>query len=198
MSFSFLATKGQSAAVAAVDVIGAAVPVGIRATSSWARCLIGSTLLLGSHLHELLLLGNKGTVSSGGSTINVVRAAEPVGIRATSSRARCLIRSTLLLGSHLHELLLLGNEGTVSSSGSTVDVVRAAVPVGIGATSSWARGLIGSTLLLGSHLHELLLLGNKGTVSSGGSTIHVIRATVPIGFWTATSRALGLIFSTLF
>merc|ERR1719219_2766943 len=132
-------------------------------------------LLLGSHLHQLLL-GNKGTVSSSGSTVDVIWATVPVGIGATSSWARCLIGSTLLLGSHLHELLLLGNKGTVSSSGSTVDVVRAAVPVGIRATSSWARCLIGSTLLLGSHLHELLLLGNKGTVRSSGSTVDVVRA----------------------
>merc|ERR1711981_700758 len=109
------------------------------------------------------ILGSKGTVSSSGSTVDVVRAAVPVGIGATSSWALCLIRSTLLLGSHLHELLLLGNKGTVSSCGSTVDVVRAAIPVGIGATSSWALCLIRSTLLLGSHLHQLLLLGNKGT-----------------------------------
>merc|ERR1711950_131393 len=124
------------------------------------------------------ILGSKGTVSSGGSTVDVVRAAVPVGIRATSSWARCLIRSTLLLGSHLHELLLLGNKGTVRSGGSTVDVVRAAVPVGIGATSSRARGLIRSTLLLGSHLHELLL-GNKRTVSSSSSTVDIVRAAVP-------------------
>merc|ERR1711988_373727 len=104
----------------------------------------------------LHILSNKETVSSGGSTVDVVRAAVPVGIGAASSRARGLIGSTLLLGSHLHELVLLGNKGTVSSSGSTVDVVRAAVPVGIGAASSRARGLIGSTLLLGSHLHELV------------------------------------------
>merc|ERR1711993_177450 len=102
---------------------------------------IGSTLLLGSHLHELLLLGNEGAVSSSGSTVDVVRAAVPVGIGATSSRTASLIGSTLLLGSHLHELLLLGNKGTVSSSGSTVDVVRAAVPVGIGATSSRTASL---------------------------------------------------------
>merc|ERR1712156_549125 len=141
---------------------------------------------------------HEGTVSSSGSTVDVVRAAVPVGIGATSSWAASLIGSTLLLGSHLHELLLLGNKGTVSSSGSTVDVVRAAVPVGIGATSGRARCLIRSTLLRGSHLHELLLLGNKGTVSSGGSTIHVIRAAVPVGFWTASSRTFGLIGSTLF
>merc|ERR1711988_883198 len=137
----------------------------------------------------LHILSNKGTVSSGGSTVDVVRAAVPVGIGAASSRARGLIGSTLLLGSHLHELLLLGNEGTVSSSGSTVDVVRAAVPVGIGAASSRARGLIGSTLLLGGHLHELVLLGNEGTVSSGGSAVQVIRAAVPVGLRTAPSRA---------
>merc|ERR1711897_68084 len=148
-----LSSKGTvSSGGSTVDIVRAAVPVGIRATSSWARCLIWSTLLLCSHLHELLLLGNEGTVSSGGSTVDVVRAAVPVGIGAASSRARGLIRSALLLGGHLHELLLLGNEGTVSSSGSTVDVVRATVPVSIGAASSRARGLIGSTLLLGSHL----------------------------------------------
>merc|ERR1719479_3488 len=95
----------------------------------------------------LHILSGKRTVSSSGSTVDVVRAAVPVGIGATSSRARGLIGSTLLLGSHLHQLLL-GNKRTVSSSGSTVDVVRAAVPVGIGATSSWALCLIGSTLLL--------------------------------------------------
>merc|ERR1719228_472936 len=111
---------------------------------------------------------------------------------ATPSRARGLVGSTLLLGSHLHELLLLSNKRTVSSSGSTVDVIRAAVPVGIGATPSRARGLVGSTLLLGSHLHELLLLSNKRTVSSSGSTVDVIRAAVPVGIGTATSRARGL------
>merc|ERR1712203_372461 len=160
-----------SSSSSAVDIVRAAVPVGIGATSSWAGSLIRSTLLLGSHLHELLLLGNKGTVSSRGSTGDIVRAAVPVGIGATSSRAGSLIGSTLLLGSHLHELLLFGNKRTVSSSGSTVDIVRATVPVGIGATSSWARGLIRSTLLLGSHLHELLLFDNKRTVSSSGSTV---------------------------
>merc|ERR1711874_279436 len=107
------------------------------------------------------ILSSKRTVSSSSSTVDIVRAAVPVGIGATSSRAGCLIGSTLLLGSHLHELLLLGNKRTVRGSGSTVDIVRAAVPVGIGAASSRAGSLIGSTLLLGSHFHELLLLGNK-------------------------------------
>merc|ERR1719338_95140 len=92
---------------------------------------------------------------------------------------------------------ILSSKGTVSSSGSTVDVVRAAVPVGIGATSSRAFCLIGSTLLLGSHLHELLLLGNKGTVSSSSSTVDIVWATVPVGIRTASSRAFCLIGSTL-
>merc|ERR1712088_184882 len=140
---------------------------------------------------------HEGAVSSSGSTVDVVRAAVPVGIGATSSRARCLIRSTLLLGSHLHELLLLGNKGTVSSGGSAVDIVRAAVPVGIGATSSWARGLVGSTLLLGSHLHELLLCGNKGTVGSGSSAVDIVRAAVPVGIGATSSWARCLIRSTL-
>merc|ERR1711950_19765 len=118
-------------------------------------------LMMSSSSQSCHILGNKGTVSSCGSTVDIVWAAVPVGIGAASSRAGSLIRSTLLLGSHLHELLLLGNKRTVSSSGSTIDIVRAAVPVGIGATSSRAGCLIRSTLLLGSHLHQLLLLGNK-------------------------------------
>merc|ERR1712218_314914 len=134
------------------------------------------------------ILSSKGTVSSSGSTVDVIWAAVPVGIRATSSWAFSLIGSTLLLGSHLHQLLL-SNKRTVSSSGSTVDIVRAAVPVGIRATSSWALSLIGSTLLLGSHLHELLLLGNKGTVSSSSSTVDIVRAAVPVGIRATSGRA---------
>merc|ERR1712087_636797 len=134
------------------------------------------------HVPNRVLVPDARLLSSQGSCVH------PVGIGATSSRAGCLIRSTLLLGSHLHELLLFGNKRTVSSSGSTVDIVRAAVPVGIGATSSRAGSLIGSTLLLGSHLHDLLL-GNKGTVSSSGSTVDIVRAAVPVGIGATSSRA---------
>merc|ERR1712113_627398 len=56
--------------------------VGLRAAASWAGGLIRSTLPVLGHLHELGLLGNKGAVSSSGSTVHVVRAAEPVGLRA--------------------------------------------------------------------------------------------------------------------
>merc|ERR1711902_246332 len=156
-----------SSSSSTVDIVRAAVPVGIGAASSRTRGLIRSTLLLGSHLHELLLLGNEGTVSSGGSTVDVVRAAEPVGLRAAASGAGGLIRSTLPVLGHLHELGLLGNKGTVSSCGSTIHVVRAAEPVGLRAAASGAGGLIRSTLPVLGHLHELGLLGNEGTVSSG-------------------------------
>merc|ERR1719403_728810 len=142
---------------------------------------MGDHLVKLGHLHELGLLGNKGTVSSGGSTVHVVGAAEPVGLRAAASGARGLIRSTLPVLGHLHELGLLGNKGTVGSSGSTVHVVGAAEPVGLRAAASGAGGLIRSTLPVLGHLHELGLLGNEGTVSSGGSTVHVVRAAEPVG-----------------
>merc|ERR1719327_1610633 len=150
MSWAFLATKGQ-----------AAEPVGLWAAASGAGGLIRSTLPVLGHLHELGLLGNKGAVSSSGSTVHVVRAAEPVGLRAAASWAGGLIRSTLLVLGHLHELSLLGDKGAVSSSGSTVHVVGAAEPVGLRAAASRAGGLIRSTLPVLGHLHELGLLGDK-------------------------------------
>merc|ERR1719204_435256 len=143
-------------------------PAGCCPEASGAGGLIRSTLPVLGHLHELGLLGNEGTVSSGGSTVHVVGAAEPVGLRAAASRAGGLIRSTLPVLGHLHELGLLGNEGTVGSSGSTVHVVRAAEPVGLRAAASGAGGLIRSTLPVLGHLQELGLLGNEGTVGSGG------------------------------
>merc|ERR1719210_1147818 len=154
--------------------------------------LIGDYLVKLGHLHELGLLGNEGTVSSSGSTVHVVGAAEPVGLRAAASRAGGLIRSTLPVLGHLHELGLLGNEGAVSSSGSTVHVVRAAEPVGLRAAASGACSLIRSALPVLGHLHELGLLGDEGAVSSGGSTVHVVRAAEPVGLRAAASGACGL------
>merc|ERR1712061_733626 len=90
---------------------------------------------------------------------------------------------------------LHGNKRAVSSSGSTVHVVWAAVPVGFWAASSWAFSSL--ALLLGSHLDKLFLHGNKWAVSSSGSTVHVIWAAVPVGFWAASSWAfssLALLF----
>merc|ERR1712200_129710 len=121
-----------------------------------------STLPVLGHLHELGLLGNKGAVGISGSTVHVVRAAEPVGLWAASGRAGGLIRSALPVLGHLHELGLLGNEGAVGSSGSTVHVVRAAEPVGLRAASGRAGGRIRSALPVLGQLQELSLLGNKG------------------------------------
>merc|ERR1712112_619063 len=56
----------------------------------------------------------------------------------------------------------------------------AAVPVDFWAASSWAFSSL--TLLLGSHLDKLLLHGNKRTVGSSGSAVHVIWAAVPVDF----------------
>merc|ERR1712168_637084 len=149
-----------------VQVVGAAEPSLIWAASSWARCLMWSTLLVGSHLGKLGLYGDKWAVSSSGSTVQVVRATEPSLIWAASSRARCLMWSTLLVGSHLSKLGLHGDKWAVSSSGSTVQVVGAAEPSLIWAASSWARCLMWSTLLVGSHLGKLGLHGDKWAVSS--------------------------------
>merc|ERR1719232_1055460 len=117
---------------------------------------------------EIML--SKWAVSSGGSTVHAIGAA--------ASRAGGSI--TLLRGSHLCELGLLGNKWAVSSGGSPVHAIRAAVPANIGAAASRAGGSI--TLLRGSHLCELGLLGNKWAVSSRGSTVHAIRAAVPAIF----------------
>merc|ERR1711992_249375 len=134
MSFCF-ATKGQSAAVAAQQTSS-----GQQYQLALGQHPAGQEVSLGPHCFLAAIFMSFCLATKGQS------AAVPVGIGAASSRAGSLIRSTLLLGSHLHELLLLGNKRTVSSSSSTVDIVWAAVPVGIGAASSRARCLIGSTL----------------------------------------------------
>ena len=97
-------------------------------------------------LWQIIANSSEGAVSSGGSTVHVVRAAEPVGLWAASSWAWGLSRSALLALGQLHELGLLGNEGAVGSSGSTVHVVRAAEPVGLWAAASRAWGLPRSAL----------------------------------------------------
>ena len=98
------------------------------------------------YFSELLLDRNKRAVSSGGSAVHVVRAAEPVRLRAAAGRAGSLIRSALLLDGHLHELVAGSNKWAVSSRGSTVHVVRAAEPVGLRAAASRAGSLIRTAL----------------------------------------------------
>merc|ERR1712113_731315 len=98
--------------------------------------LIGDHLVKLGKLRQIIPNSSEGAVSSSSSTVHVVGAAEPVGLRAAASGARGLIRSALPVLGHLHELGLLGNEGTVGSSGSTVHVVGAAEPVGLRAAAS--------------------------------------------------------------
>merc|ERR1711862_154845 len=87
----------------------------------------------------------------------------------------------MLVGSHLGDKGLLGNKWAVSSCGSTVHAIRAAVPSNIWAAASRAFNSI--TLLLSSHLGYHGFLGNKWAVSSCGSTVHAIRAAVPSNIW---------------
>merc|ERR1712241_1636446 len=75
----------------------------------------------------------------------------------------------------------------VSSSGSTVHAIRAAIPANVGAATSRALGTI--TLLRGSHFDKISLLCHKWAVSSSGSTVHAIRAAVPANIGATTSRA---------
>merc|ERR1712142_449609 len=100
--------------------------------------------LLSSKLAQIF--SNKWAVSSGGSAVHVVRAAEPVLLWAATCRAHGSI--TLLLGSHLNKFLLRANHWAVSFCGSTVHIISTAEPVNFWAASSWAHSSL--TLLLGS------------------------------------------------
>merc|ERR1712218_577108 len=95
------------------------------------------------------------------------------------------------LSKPLEIMLLLSNKWAVSSGGSAVHAIRAAVPSNIGAAASGALGSI--TLLVSGHLGNLGLLGHKWAVSSGGSAVHAIRAAVPSNIGASASGALGSI-----
>merc|ERR1712209_196368 len=136
MSWAFLATKGQSAAVAAQYMLS-----GQQNQLASGQQPAGQEVSSGPHCLFLAIFMSWAFLATKGQS-----AAEPVGLRAAASGARGLIRSALPVLGHLHELGLLGNEGTVSSSGSTVHVVGAAEPVGLRAAASGAGGLIRSTL----------------------------------------------------
>jgi hypothetical protein len=85
---------------------------------------------------EFVAGSNKGAVSSSGSTVHVVRAAEPVGLRAAASRAGCLIRSTLLLGGHLHEFVAGSKRPTFRGA---INAFGDAAPGRLRAAATWAR-----------------------------------------------------------
>merc|ERR1719468_644330 len=104
----------------------------------------------------------KWAVTFSGSTVHAISTAEPVQLRAATSGAEGTIftvsslgKSNSLSSSHLHQLLLGSNKGTVTSSGSTVLSIRAAVPVHLRAATSGAEGTILAVSSLGN------LLGNS-------------------------------------
>jgi len=135
-------------------MIWTAVPIWAKRAASYRTCgLIRATLgALGlGQLHQLSFPGLVGAVSSSCSTVGGIRAAEPIGLWAASTRARGLIGATLIaLGLGLGKLLQLGflfNKRAVSSSCSTIISIRAAVPVGLRAASTRAVSLIRATLI---------------------------------------------------
>jgi len=180
-----------SGSCSTVGGIRAAVPVKHWAAASRAVGFIRTALLALGQRHEFGHLGVKGAVSGSCSTVIGIRAAEPVGPRAATSRTTSLIRVTLLDLSHFHQLGLPGLKGAVSGSGSTVGSIRAAIPVGHWAAASRAVGLIRATLLAFGHLHQLGFPGLKGAVKGSGSTDGNIITAEPMGFGAATSRAIG-------
>ena len=112
-----------------VHAISTAEPVQLRAATSGAEGTIltvsgGSKSLGSSHLNQLFLGGNKGAISRSGSTVKSIRAAEPVQLRAATSRAESTILTVSSLGksflggnllsSSLDQLLSVVKEGTVT------------------------------------------------------------------------------------
>ncbi len=94
--FAFGCHKGAvCSSGSAVQAIRAAEPVCLWTAATWADCLTWSTLLLGSHVGQLVSGGKEGTVCSSGSTVQAIRAAEPVCLRTAATRAGCLTWSTL-------------------------------------------------------------------------------------------------------
>merc|ERR1719435_849656 len=137
-SFSFMATNGQSAAVAAQYMLSAQ-------QNQFCSGQHPAGHMVPSHCFLAAILTSFSFMATNGQS-----AAVAVLFRAASSWAHGSI--TLLLGSHLDKLLFHGNKWAVSSSSSTVHVVWAAEPVLFRAASSWAHGSI--TLLLSSHLDK--------------------------------------------
>ena len=122
----------------------------------------------------------KWAVTFSGSAVKSVSAAEPVHLRAATSGAEGTILTVSSLGnllgsSHLDQLLLSSNKGTVTRGGSTVLSIRAAVPVHLRAATSGAEGTIltvsslGKSFLggnlLSSSLDQLLSVVKEGTVT---------------------------------
>jgi len=178
----------------AVDVVWAAIPVGLRAATS--RTFSSFTLvgdILGGKLDDGIDSGLGWAVSSCGSTVDVVRAAVPVGLWAATSRAfSSLTLFGDIFGGKLDQGVDSGLGGAVSSCGSAVDVVWAAIPVGLRAATS--RAFSSLTLfgdILGGKLDDGMDSGLCWAVSSCGSTVDVVWAAIPVGLRAATSRTFS-------
>merc|ERR1711953_853784 len=146
----------------------------------------------------------------GSSAIFVVRAAEPVGFWATSSRTIGFIRPTVgCLGIHslkwLHQTGWMVH-GAINFGGGTVSIVSAAEPVGFWATSGRAfsfsyrvtTGLDNS----GSNsfyfwFHWAYRWAYRRAIIGGGCAIFVVRAAEPVGFWATPCWAFGFIGPTV-
>merc|ERR1712226_382177 len=150
MSFSFLATNGQSAAVAAQYMLS-----GQQYQSTSGQHPAGH--MVPSHCFLAAIFMSFSFLATNGQSAAVAAQYMLSGQRYQSTSgqhpAGHMVPSHCFLAA-IHELFFLGNKWTISSSSSTVHVVRAAVPVNFRATSSWAHGSF--TLFLGSHLYQLL------------------------------------------
>jgi len=131
----------------------------------------------------------------------VVRAAVPVSFWAAASRAFSFIWATVGLGDLFLEEVLqdFGTVGAVIRGGSTVLVVRTAIPSWVWATSRWAFSFIRSTVGFDDLLLQQVLQDFRAiwAVVGSGSTVLVIRAAVPVGFWATASGAFSFIRATV-
>ena len=171
-----------------VNVIRAAVPANIGAAPSRARSSV--TLLGGSHLRELGLLGGNWTVIKGGSAVNAIRAACPViASIAAASRTAGAIAITITIAAITIVTMLCEKDllGTVPKGWSAIIATRAAFPATIGATTIAAHWST-ITLLRVSDLCKLDLIG---TVLKGWSTVQAIRTAFPASHRAAASGTLG-------
>merc|ERR1719402_288898 len=132
-SFSFMATNGQSAAVAAQYMLSGQ-------QNQFCSGQHPAGHMVPSHCFLAAILTSFSFMATNGQSAAVVL------LWATSSGAHGSI--TLLLGSHLDKFLFHGNHWAISFSSSTVHVVSTAEPVDFWATASGAHGSL--TLLLGS------------------------------------------------
>merc|ERR1712038_2011631 len=197
MSWAFLATKGQSAAVVAQYMLSGQQnqlasgqqPAG-QEVSSGPHCLFLAIFMSWAFLAtkgqsaavaaQYMLSGQQNQLASG---------QQPAG-QEVSSGPHCLFLAIFMSWPSWQRRDSQQRwQHSTCCQGS-----RTSWPQG---SSQRGKGLIRSTLPVLGHLYELGLLGNEGTVGSGGSTVHVVGAAEPVGLRAAASRARGLIRSTL-